>query len=149
MSTNSVVLNNGQQAIINTDLSKIFVWNNRYESALFNNPAYDPVTIPAGTLMGRVAATGWIKEFSASASDGTQFVVGVLADDYTVEDGELKTVVICTAGDVVESQIILQSPDTMNTTVTGRSRRVRDCIASDPVGIKLVGGTEHTYYDNQ
>lgn len=148
MSTNTVQLNNGQQAIITTDLSKIFLWDNRYESGLFNNPAYDPVSLRAGTVMGRVAATGWLKEFSPAASDGTQYVVGILADDYTVDDGELKTIVICTAGDVASGKLVLPTGVTLDTTITGRSRRVRDAIASDPVGIKLVSTTEHTYDDN-
>jgi hypothetical protein len=147
MSTQSQALNTGQQAIINTDLSKIFIWNNRYENALYNNSAYDAVTLSAGTLMGRVAATGWIKPLASGASDGSQFPVGILANDITVDGGDLVTVAICVAGDVAEEMIILDGSDTMETTIS--DKRLRDRIGSDTVGIKLVQSTEMTGYDNQ
>lgn len=143
----SVALNTGQQAIINTDVSKIFVWNNRYEDALYNNSAYDAVSLTAGTLMGRVSATGWVKPLASGASDGSQFPVGVLANDITVDGGDLVTVSICVAGDVVQDKIILQGADTMETTIS--SRRLKDRIGADTVGIKLVQSTEMTAYDNQ
>lgn len=147
MSSQTVVLNNGQQAHITTDVSKIFLWNNRYESALYNNSAYGSVTLSAGTLMGRVAATGWIKPLASGAADGSQFPVGILANDITVDGGALETVSICVAGDVAEEKIILQGSDTMETTIS--SRRLRDRIAADTVGIKLITSTEMTGYDNQ
>lgn len=147
MSDQTIVLNNGQQAIINTDISKIFLWNNRYENALYNNSAYGSVTLLAGTLMGRVAATGWIKPLASGAADGSQFPVGVLANDIIVDGGALETVSICVSGDVAEEKIILQGTDTMEVTIS--SRRLRDRIAADTVGIKLVQATEMTGYDNQ
>jgi hypothetical protein len=147
MSSQTTALNNGQQAIIHTDVSKIFLWNNRYENALYNNSAYGSVTLTAGTLMGRVSATGWVKPLASGAADGSQFPVGVLANDITVDGGDLVTVAICVAGDVAEEQIILQGTDTMETTIS--SRRLRDRIGADTVGIKLVQSTEMTGYDNQ
>jgi hypothetical protein len=147
MSSQSIGLNNGQQMIINTDTSKIFLWNNRYENATYNNSAYGAVTLTAGTLMGRVAVTGWIKPLASGAADGSQFPVGVLANDITVDGGGLETVSICVAGDVAEEQIILQGTDTMEVTIS--SRRLRDRIAADTVGIKLVQRTDNSAYDNQ
>ena len=147
MSSQSTALNNGQQMIVNTDTSKIFLWNNRYESATYNNSAYSSVTLLAGTLMGRVSATGWIKPLASGASDGSQYPVGILANDVTVDGGGLETLSICVAGDVAEEQIILQGSDTMETTIS--SRRLRDRIAADTLGIKLVQRTDNTAYDNQ
>src|SRR5690606_20531075 len=112
-----------------------------------SNSAYDAVTLSAGTLMGRVAATGWIKPLASGSSDGSQFPVGVLANDITVDGGDLVTVSICVAGDVAEEKIILQGSDTMETTIS--SRRLRDRIAADTVGIKLVTSTDNSAYDNQ
>ena len=147
MSTQITALNNGQQMTVNTDTSKIFLWNNRYEKALYNNSAYTEVTLSAGTLMGRVSATGWIKPLASGASDGSQFPVGVLANDVTVPGGGLVTLAMCVAGDVAEEQIILQGSDTMETTIS--SRRLRDRIGADTVGIKLVTRTDNSGYDNQ
>jgi hypothetical protein len=147
MSSQTTALNNGQQMIVNTDISKIFLWNNRYENATYNNSAYGSVTLTAGTLMGRVAVTGWIKPLASGAADGSQFPVGILANDVTVDGGALETLSICVSGDVAEEQIILQGTDTMETTIS--SRRLRDRIAADTVGIKLVTRTDNSAYDNQ
>jgi hypothetical protein len=147
MSSQTTALNNGQQMIVHTDTSKIFLWNNRYENATYNNSAYASATLLAGTLMGRVSATGWIKPLASGASDGSQFPVGILANDVTVDGGGLETLSICVSGDVAEEQIILQGTDTMETTIS--SRRLRDRIAADTVGIKLVTRTDNSAYDNQ
>lgn len=147
MSTNNVVLNNGQQAIINTNTAKIFVWNNRYISASYTNSTYDAVTIPAGTLMGRVHATGEVIPLASGASNGSQFPLGVLASDYTVDAGDTVTVSLCVEGDVVEAYVVLDGSDTMDTVISART--IRDRIGADTVGIKLVGETELTGYDNQ
>lgn len=147
MSTNNVVLNNGQQAIINTNTAKIFVWNNRYISASYTNSTYDEVTIPAGTLIGRVHATGEVIPLASGASDGSQFPLGVLASDYTVDAGDTVSVSLCVEGDVVEAYVVLDGSDTMDTVISART--IRDRIGADTVGIKLVGETELTGYDNQ
>lgn len=147
MSTQTVVLNNGQQAIINTDVSKIFVWNNRYDQSNYTNDTYDDVTLTAGTLLGKISATGEVIPLASAAADGSQFPIGVLAETRTVEAGATVALTYCVAGDVVESKVILDGSDTMSTVISGRS--IRDRIGADTVGIKLVGGTEMTAYDNQ
>lgn len=146
MSANTV-LNTGQQTITNYDVTKIFVYNNRYEEGQYNNSGYDEVTLALGTLMGRVSATQMLVPHDSSASDGSQYPVGVLAQARTVDAGETVYVTICVSGDVVESQITLAAGDTMNTVISDRS--IRDRIAGDTMGIKLVGGTEMTAFDNQ
>jgi hypothetical protein len=147
MSDQTIELNNGQQAIIHTDLSRIFVGRNRYDKGEVNNSdIYDPLVLPIGTLMGRVAATGLLAPFDAGGSDGTQYVVGVLATDYTIDEGDTKEVYVCVEGDVVESKIVFQGSDDMDTIVSGRI--VRDKIGSESVGIKLIASTELSNYDN-
>lgn len=146
MSSNNIVLNTGQQAIINTDLSKIFVGNNRTETANYTNDTYDDVILTAGTLMGRISATNEITPLTSAAVDGSQFPVGVLNQTRVVEAGETVTVAICVSGDVVESKVILQGADVMTTVISGRT--IKDRIGADTVGIKLVGSNELTDYDN-
>lgn len=147
MSTVSQVLNNGQQAITNYDLSKIFIGGNRYDKANYTNSGYDPVTLSAGTLMGRVSANQKIVPHVSTASDGSQYPVGILASEVTVDDGDTVELYFCTAGDVAEGKVILGGSDTLDTVISGRS--IRDRIAADTVGIKLVAGTEMTAIDNQ
>jgi hypothetical protein len=147
MSKQEVILNNGQQMIVNTDLAKIFVWDNRFESANYTNSTYDPVTLPAGTLMGKISATQEIVPLTSAASDGSQFPVGVLNQTSVIAAGATVALAYCVSGDVVESGVILQGADTMATVISGRS--IRDRIGADTVGVKLVGSTEMTGFDNQ
>lgn len=142
----TVALNNGSQAIIHTDLSKIFIRDNRYTEGIYTNEVYDPVTLTAGTLMGRIAATQKLVPLVSTANDGSQFPVGVLKETKIVEEGDTVYLTICVAGDVAEDKIIFSGSDNMNTVVT--SKTLRDRIGSDTVGIKLVACTEMTSEDN-
>jgi hypothetical protein len=148
MSTQEVTLNNGNQLNVNTDSTKIFVWNNRYSTGTSTtNSTYDDVTIPAGTLLGRVSATQIVKPLVSSASDGSQFPVGILKEDSIIPAGDSTVLTFCDEGDVVEAKVVLASGDTMATVISGRS--IRDRIGADTVGIKLVGQDQLTGTDNE
>jgi hypothetical protein len=147
MSSNSVALNNGQQAIINTDINKIFIGGNRTYKYPYHNSAYDDVTIPAGTVMGVVSGTGYAKELASGASDGSQYPVGILLQDTVIEGGDLVDITLVVEGDVAENMLVFQGSDNLDVTVDGR--RLRDRIGADTVGIKLVPSTDNTAYDNQ
>lgn len=146
-----VVNNTNNQAQVDTDVSKIFVNNNRYENATYEktNSTYDDIVLPVGTLMGRIATSQKVIPLASGASDGSQYPVGVLAEEVTVPAGESvsKSVSICVAGDVVQGKITLDGSDTLATVISARS--IFDRIQADTVGIKLVGGTEMTDFDNQ
>lgn len=137
------------QRTTNYDTSKIFIWNNRYESGTYTNPSTTgaEVTLAKGTLMGRVSGTQKLLPLASGASDGSQFPVGILADDYTVDYLESANVFICVAGDVAEEKVILSGSDTLSTVISSRS--IRDRIAADTVGINLVAGQAQDGYDNQ
>jgi hypothetical protein len=146
MSSQEVVSNTGNMAIINTDTSKIFIWENRYSKANLTNSGYDDVTYPVGTLLGRIGSSQEVVPLVSTATDGSQYPVGILADDYTVEAGDTVEVSFCNYGDVAEEMVVLDAGDTMDTLIDDRS--IRDRIASDTVGIRLVPGTELTAEDN-
>lgn len=145
MSTNSIVLANGQQMTITTDLSKIFLWNNRYDQADYTAAA--DITLPAGTLLGRIQATGKVVPLASAAIDGSQFPVGILAQDTFVANGATVSLTYCVAGDVAAGKVIYGGTDTGETVVSARS--LKDRIASDTVGIKLVNSTSNSDFDNQ
>lgn len=147
MSSGTTVLNTGNQAITNYDNRKVFVWNPRSEEASYNNSTYDDVTLTAGTLMGRIAATDKITPLTSGASDGSQFPVGFIAETTVVASGDTVDIDIIVSGDVAEDMITLQGSDTLATVIS--SRTLRDRIGADTVGIKLVGGIEMTATDNQ
>lgn len=129
------------------DVSKIFVFSNRYESETLLNASGGVKTFVPGTLMGRVTASGKLVPVASAAVDGSQYPVGILKT--SVEDladtGEA-TVNICIAGDVVESKVVLDGADTMDTIIDARP--IKDRIAADTMGIKLVDSFELTGVDN-
>ena len=147
MSSQSVSLNNGSQAIIKTDVSKIFLLNNRYKTSQYTNGGGAPVTIPEGKLLGQINASGKVAPLASAASDGSQFPVGICAQERIVAAGATVDVTYCVAGDVAEDKVVLDGSDTLATVVTGRTLRQR--IASDTVGINLVTAYEMTGYDNE
>lgn len=146
MSKNSIVLQTANQITVNTDLSKIFVWDNRYQKGTVNNATYDDIVLLQGQLMGRVSATQKLKKLASGSNDGSQFPVGILAEDYTVQDMSDQDVYICVSGDVDETLLVFDGSDNLNTVVSGRS--LRDRIGADTVGIKLVTADRMTDYDN-
>jgi hypothetical protein len=147
MSTANTVYSQSNFQITNYDTTKIFIKNNEWEQGTFVNSTYDDIVLPAGTVLGRVAASNEIVVLNAAASDGSQFPVGILANNQTIIAGESKTLTYCIAGHVVEDLISLPSGVTLNTVVS--SRTVRDRIKADTAGIVLVERTELTDFDNQ
>jgi hypothetical protein len=148
MSSINLRLNTGQQITTDYDLSKIFVWDNRYENDTYvNNSNYNPETILAGTVMGRVTNTGYLQPCSASAVDGSQNPIGVLAQDViNLPGGSSQKCYICVSGDVMAEKLIFFFGDSLDTIVNGR--RFKDRLQADTVGIKLVYRTEMTDFDN-
>lgn len=149
MSSNEQTLRTRNQAITNYNIAKIFIGNNRFESDNYiNNSSYDPITLPVGTLMGRIAASNVLVPCKSDASDGSQYPLGVLAEELIVDSGDTIQGTICVAGDVVKDLIVFAKPgDGMDTLVS--SRRYKDRIGADTVGIKLVESTDLTGNDNQ
>lgn len=142
-----IKLQNNNQLNVLSNNAKTFVWDNRYDSAVYTNSGYDDVTLLHGTLLGKVSATGKVKPLASGASDGSQYPIGILKDDIIVKAGASATLTFCVSGDVVESQIVLAGSDTMDTVISDRS--IRDRIGADTVGIKLVGSDELTAADNE
>lgn len=151
MGSQVVTNNTGNQMFIRTENTKMFVGNNRYEKAGWNNATYDPIVIPQGTVVGRVSASGLIKAFSAAANDGSQYPIGIVYESVTIEEGTTEEVYFCVAGDVVADKVVLPGGTTLDSTVANAGgRRVRDLIGAESVGIKLVTQNfDNTRIDNE
>lgn len=146
MSEVTTTTNTNNQLANNYDYSKIFLFGNRYETGDVTNAGGADVTILAGTLIGRVAATQLLTPCASGAGDGSEFPIGVMAQDMIIPAGETVEISMCVAGEVAEEKIKFDGSDTMATLVDGRS--IRDRIASDTVGILLITSTELTNFDN-
>ncbi len=140
-------LNNGQQATTDYDLSKIFLWNNRYEKDSYvQNAGYTTLTLKAGTLMGRIASTQGLAPTISGVSDGSQIPVGVLAQDITVLAGATAdNVALCIAGDVNAGKVIFLGGDAWATVINGKSLRDH-LVANSQILLRPV--TEMTDFDN-
>ncbi|NCX55586.1 MAG: head decoration protein [Burkholderiaceae bacterium] len=146
MSSQSTPLNNGQQAIVHSDLSRIFVGDNKFIKGTYNNSAYSDLSLAVGQVLGRVAATGWLKECNPAASDGSQFPIGVLAEERVIAGGDTVELYICTYGKVVPSALLFAGGGNLDNTVS--SRRVRDWMQL--AGFYLIpSNTEMSAKDNE
>jgi len=133
------------QITTNFDNTNIFVFDNRFTDGTYT--ASGAVDLLQGTLMGRVSATQKLVPLESTASNGSQYPVGILTQDYIIESAGDIVLSVCVSGDVVEDKVILAYGDTLSTVISGRS--IRDRIAADTIGIKLVGSDQMTAYDNQ
>lgn len=146
MSEVTTTTNTNNQLTNNYDYSKIFLFDNRYENGVISNGGGSDITLNAGTLIGRIAANQELAACASGATDGSQFPIGVLAQTVIVPAGGSINASFGVAGEVAEEKIIFDGSDTFDTLVDGRS--LRDRIASDSVGIKLVSSVENTGFDN-
>jgi len=147
MSTQTIVNNTGNQAHVDFDVSKVFIFGNEYQSFDFENTTGSELVLATGTLVGRVTATNNLEILKSAAVDGSQFPVGILLSCPTLAIGETRKVSVCIKGNVAEEKVILEGADTLETMITGRS--IRDRIAGDTAGIMLRVTDELTDFDNQ
>ncbi len=147
MSTATEKLKTQNQLNTDFDVSKIFLFDNRFEQVDFENTTGGLLSVLGGTLVGRVSATANLEILKSAAVDGSQTPLGIIANeqvDFAI--GETKKVNICIAGDVSEAKVILDGADTLDTLISGRP--IRDKINGDTLGIKLVVSDELTGFDN-
>jgi len=148
MSSVTEVNNTGNQAHFDYDVSKVFIWNNRYQEETLNNASGGVKDFVPGTLLGRVTASGKLVPVASAAVDGSQIPVGILKTNVVqLADTADIVVDICVAGDVAEEMLVLDGSDTLTTDIGGRT--IRDRIGADTVGIILKLGDELTGFDNQ
>lgn len=147
MSEVTNVESTSNQQITNYNTAKLFLGKNDYETGFHNNSGYEDVVLVIGTLMGRVATTGELVPLFSDATDGSQYPVGILSHDITIEPGITADLTICIRGDVDGDLVVLDPGDTMETVIS--DRRIKDRIASDTAGIVMRFGTEMTGTDNQ
>lgn len=146
MSTSTTTVNTGSQLYTDYNREKIFIGKNTFENATMINSSGGDLTYPAGTLLGRISASGKVQPLASAAVDGSQFPVGILTDSVTIVDGAETTISMAVSGEVDSTLVVLDGSDTLETVITGR--RIKDRIAADTLGIKLITATDLTAFDN-
>lgn len=124
----------------------VFIAQNDYSKANMTNSTYDPIEYPIGLILGRVAATGEVVPCESTATDGSQYPVGILSETITIDGGDTLEVPFCVAGHVAEEMVVTTNSDTLETVI--EDKMLRDRIGSDTVGIFLRLGDDQTNFDN-
>ena len=129
------------------DQSILILGNNDFITGTYTNGTGSEKTIEAGTVFGRIHASGLLLPLESDATDGSQFPVGILVEPITVANGASKTLTLCNGGDVEESKLVFENgTDDLDTVVSARN--LRDRIAADTKGIRLFNSDELSAYDN-
>lgn len=116
----------GGMRVTNYSNERLLIFNNNFESGTFTNADAYETTLEIGTVVGRVSATGKIAVFDHSASDGSQYPIGVLASSYTVDGTDSAEVRIVTGGEINGNMLVFPNGETVETAVS--SRQVRDWL---------------------
>ncbi len=143
--TNTVQTNN--QLYNNYDVSKFLLGFNSFVLANLTASGADVDTLQ-GMVMGRISATGLIVPLVSTATNGSQYPVGVCVIDKTVPDGNTESLNLVNKGRIAEDKINFLGAETLNTPVGPASNQkiLRDWL--NDLGLELSGGEELTGYDN-
>jgi hypothetical protein len=138
-----------QQSQANYDVSKFLLGNNFFDKNDYTDSGSGS-TLLEGLLLGKIAATGKLVALAPSASDGSQFPIGMAwfggAPDLVVGAAATVAVEYVNKGDVAESKIALPAGVTLDTVISGDGRTVKDYL--NAMGFRLKGGLELTEFDN-
>lgn len=136
-------------AAFDYNYDKLFRFNNSTIEGEYTNSSGSEVTLELGTLMGRNNTSGKFELFDSQTATSYQGTVGVLAEEWTVGDGETVTITLVNSGDIRRSGIVLtgdSGSDTLDTVVDGNT--IEDIIIIRTKGVRLVDRTENTKADN-
>ena len=131
---------------INRDTAKVILGNNRFENYQYSNSTGSEVTLECGTVMGRVASSGDVIPLVSTATDGSQYPIGILTTKHVVADGTSLTVSICIGGNVNQNLLVFSGSDDLDTVI--EDRRLADRITGDTYGINLIASTQLSKFDN-
>lgn len=157
MSSNTITSNQATALFINTSTAKTFVVIKATErESYINNSTYNPITLYAGTVLGRIQASGVIVPWRNDVTDGSQFPIGVLGSDMVIDSGDTVAALVITecrmaAEMVIAYQLSDQSVSTtLQLAVTSwhgaGTTRLKDILES--IGIHLMYTTEMSFPDN-
>lgn len=152
MSTATVVGSGSNFLHTRYDRSKLFLCGidrTLRDQTLLNSAGVE-TTFPIGTVVGRVSASGKLIPLASAASDGSQYPIGILVRDYTVDaSSEITNSTVAIACEQVDaSKLTLDGSDTLDTIVPNADgSTIRDLIHAR-TQLLLVDATELSKTDN-
>lgn len=149
MSEVTNTLNNENAVFNNYDLTKLFIWGNRYDDATFkNNTGAGPTDFAPGTVLGRDSTDNTIVPLdSAVTGNGEDIPIGILAKGISqlADAGTVPNVAFCTGGDVAREKVIfINAGDDFDTVVANRT--LEDHLLSQ--NIRAIESDQLTGTDN-
>lgn len=133
------------------DISQVFLGDLKTtDGETLLNSSGGELTYPIGTLLGRVEASGKLVPLASAAADGSQYPVGLLAQEITLADAAEGKVCVAISGNVDSGKITLDGSDDLDTVITNAGgRTIKDAIHADTLGIFLIPVRELSKTDNQ
>lgn len=117
MSDVTVITQTQNQMTTNYDVSKLALGNNTFIKANYTDSGSGS-TLVQGTVMGRVASTGKVVVLNPSASDGSQYPVGIITETVTVTASATVELTLINRGLVDSSKITFVGGDQAYSTQT-------------------------------
>lgn len=135
------------QSTVDYRRRRIFIFDNRYQEAIFKNTTAGELVLKPGSLVLRdTAVAGQVKP--AVDDDTIIDTIGILKldEELTVPAGATISVNFCISGYVDETHIELPGAATLEKIVTGDSKTLRDHLHA--LGFHLQASVDNTKYDN-
>lgn len=147
MSTITTQEQTGNKLVTTYDVSKFALGDNYTITGNLTAAGGNGATLQ-GMVMGRVSATGLLTPLVATATDGSQYPVGVCMVDKTIADGVTDSLTLINKGKVASAKLNFLGAETLDTEVgiANNKKTIRDWL--NDLGLILDGGTELTGYDN-
>lgn len=137
--------NDRNQSTADYQKKKIFIYNNRYQNAVYHNNSGASATVSSGSLVLRETATP-ANIIPAIAGATLANVIGILSLDGSVTLADAGTVnaSYAVSGDIDAGELTFPSGVSLDTVVG--SKLLRDVLTD--LGFKLVNVQEQTNFDN-
>lgn len=119
MSDVTVITQTNNQMTTNYDVSKFALGNNTFIKANYTDSGSGS-TLAQGTIMGRVASTGKVVVLNPSATDGSQYPVGVVVETITVAASATVELTLVNRGLIDSSKLIFVGGDQAYSTQTDK-----------------------------
>lgn len=149
-------VNEENHAYMDITKKRVFLYDNDYVTETLKNETGSEKTYEKGTVVAKDPADGKIVQHDATAQDGTEFPVGVLAETVTIPDTNEEGVQVCIGGEVAENHLVLTGSQTLDGTAIGDVdgtkstyyRTIRDAIRGETKGIRLRKVDDLSGHDN-
>ena len=114
-------INTSNQVTADYDYEKLLLGDNIVKLVTFVNDTGAELSISEGLVLGRITDAGAnnlkIKAFDSTNTDGSQNILGVLMNDYTLAIAEEFSVGVIVSGKVNSNKVSLSGNDTIDTIV--------------------------------